>query len=151
MTEVTALLLINPKYPHNVGAAVRAAACWGVETVLFTGSRVSLKRDDKFLRLPREERMRDYQDVKLLNVEKPFDMFPGLTPIGVEFTEGATKLPVFTHLDEAMYVFGPEDGSLNRVTLLQCHDLVVIPTMHCLNLGAAVNVVLYDRETKMWT
>jgi hypothetical protein len=29
-----------------------------------------------------------------------------------------------------------------------CHRFVVIPTHHCLNLAAAVNVVLYDRRLK---
>ena len=37
-----AIVLTRPKYPHNVGAAVRAASCFGIEQVWFTGDRVSL-------------------------------------------------------------------------------------------------------------
>src|SRR5262249_35205478 len=51
-----AVVLINPKYPHNVGAAVRAASCYGIEQVWFTGDRVQLVGERRF-RLPREERM----------------------------------------------------------------------------------------------
>jgi tRNA C32,U32 (ribose-2'-O)-methylase TrmJ len=45
-------------------------------------------------------------------------------------------------------VFGPEDGSLGRATLAQCHRFLVIPTRHCANLSAALYTVLYDRHAK---
>jgi len=45
-------------------------------------------------------------------------------------------------------VFGPEDGSLGRATLAQCHRFLVIPTRHCANLSADVYTVLYDRHAK---
>lgn len=37
------VLLINPKYPHNVGGAYRAAACFGAESVFVVGNRVPLE------------------------------------------------------------------------------------------------------------
>ena len=55
-----AVALVDPKFPHNVGAAVRAASCYGVRQVWFTGDRVRLDGDKRH-RLPREERMRGYQ------------------------------------------------------------------------------------------
>jgi formylglycine-generating enzyme required for sulfatase activity len=60
-----AIALVNPKFPHNVGKAVRAASCFGVKQVWFTGSRVSLEPRGKKYRLPREERMKGYRDVEL--------------------------------------------------------------------------------------
>ena len=50
--------------------------------------------------------------------------------------------------DHSLYVFGPEDGSLGRARLAQCHRLLVIPTRHCANLSAAVYTVLHDRHAK---
>lgn len=50
-----------------------------------------------------------------------------------------------------MYLFGPEDGSLDRAILGLCHRFVVIPTRHCTNLAAAVYTVLYDRHAKRVT
>ena len=32
-----AVVLVDPKFPHNVGAAVRAASCYGVRQVWFSG------------------------------------------------------------------------------------------------------------------
>jgi tRNA C32,U32 (ribose-2'-O)-methylase TrmJ len=46
------------------------------------------------------------------------------------------------------YVFGPEDGSLSGKHLEHCHRFVVIPTRHCVNLSAAVYLILYDRMIK---
>jgi tRNA C32,U32 (ribose-2'-O)-methylase TrmJ len=37
-----AVALIDPKYPHNVGAALRACSCWGVGQLWWTGDRVTL-------------------------------------------------------------------------------------------------------------
>jgi hypothetical protein len=57
-----AVALVDPKFPHNVGAAVRAASCHGVRQVWFSGDRVRLD-GAKRQRLPREERMRGYKEV----------------------------------------------------------------------------------------
>jgi tRNA(Leu) C34 or U34 (ribose-2'-O)-methylase TrmL len=54
----------------------------------------------------------------------------------------------FEHPSDAVYVFGPEDGSLDRAVLGQCHRFVTIPTRHCTNLAAAIYTVLYDRHAK---
>lgn len=143
-----AVALINPKYPHNVGAALRAASCFGLEQVFFTGDRVSLD-STKGARLPREERMKGYQDVDLIQYDPVFDAFPdGTTPVAVELREHAELLPTFEHPQNPLYVFGPEDGGLTRVQLQHCHRFVVLPTRHCVNLAAAVYMVLYDRLVK---
>jgi len=143
-----AVVLINPKFPHNVGAAVRAASCYGVGQVWFTGDRVQLVGERRF-RLPREERMRGYQEVELRHSEVPFDAFDRRAmPVAVELRRNAESLIDFVHPEHAVYVFGPEDGSLDRAVLGLCHRFVVIPTRHCTNLAAAVYTVLYDRHAK---
>ena len=35
-----AIVPVDPKFPHNVGAAVRAVSCYGPGQVWFTGDRV---------------------------------------------------------------------------------------------------------------
>jgi tRNA(Leu) C34 or U34 (ribose-2'-O)-methylase TrmL len=143
-----AVVLVDPKFPHNVGAAVRAASCYGVGQVWFTGDRVQLIGERRY-RLPREERMRGYQEVELRHSDAPFEAFDrGTVPVAVELRKGAESLITFDHPEHAVYVFGPEDGSLDRATLGQCHRFVVIPTRHCTNLAAAVYTVLYDRHAK---
>jgi tRNA(Leu) C34 or U34 (ribose-2'-O)-methylase TrmL len=143
-----AIVLVDPKFPHNVGAAVRAASCYGLGQVWFTGDRVQLVGERRF-RLPREERMRGYQEVELRHSDQPFAAFAtDAVPVAVELRRNAEPLITFDHPERAVYVFGPEDGSLDRAVLGLCHRFVVIPTRHCTNLSAAVYTVLYDRHAK---
>jgi tRNA(Leu) C34 or U34 (ribose-2'-O)-methylase TrmL len=92
--------------------------------------------------------MRGYRDVRMTHAERPFDAFPALTPVAIELRPGSESLLDFEHPDNALYVFGPEDGSLDRGVLGLCHRFVYIPARHCLNLSAAVYTVLYDRHAK---
>lgn len=146
--QTPSIALINPKFPHNVGAAIRAASCFGVKQVFFTGVRIDEElRLSK--RLPREERMKGYKDVELLKDEYFFDRFDkDVIPIAVEITPTSELLTFFEHPEKALYVFGPEDGSIPQVVMRHCHRFVSIPSAHCLNLAAAVNVVLSDRRMK---
>src|SRR5687767_883414 len=101
--QVPAVVLINPKYAHNVGAAVRAASCYGVSQVYFTGDRVATEIQAR-KRLPREERMRGYGEVDLINFDYPFDVFPKeAVPVAVELRPSAELLPIFEHPDKAIY------------------------------------------------
>jgi hypothetical protein len=59
-----AVAMVNPKNPYNVGAALRAASCFGIPQVWFTGDRVKFGLKGA-KRLPREERMKGYRDVEL--------------------------------------------------------------------------------------
>jgi tRNA(Leu) C34 or U34 (ribose-2'-O)-methylase TrmL len=142
-----ALVLIDPKYPHNVGAAVRAASCFGARQIWYTGERVPIEADAGY-RLPREERMRGYKDVDLYQFDEPLSLINRATPVAIEVRDNAEPLPEFEHPENAVYVFGPEDGSIPPPVLARCHRFVIVPTRHCLNLGAAINVVLYDRCLK---
>jgi tRNA(Leu) C34 or U34 (ribose-2'-O)-methylase TrmL len=146
--KVPAVILVNPKFAHNVGAALRACSCFGIPQLIYTGDRIE---GDLALRgrLPREERMKGYQDVEFGACDYPFERLPvDAVPIAVELRDGSTSLTHFVHPENAVYVFGPEDGSLTNVHVRHCHHFVVIPSAHCLNLAAAVNVVLYDRRAK---
>lgn len=146
--ESPAVALINPRYAHNIGGAVRAASCFGAKQVWWTGSRVTLDAS-KGERLPREERMKGYRDVTLVQFDHVFDQFGAdVTPVAIELRHNAESLPDFEHPEKALYVFGPEDGSLGKVELMHCHRFVVIPTEYCVNLAAAVYLVLYDRMVK---
>ena len=140
-----AVVLINPKSPHNVGKALRAASIFGAKSLVWTGTRVDLSQYD---RLPREERMKGYDSVEFRVDDRPFDLFPDTTPVCIELLETAECLTTFAHPTNPVYVFGPEDGSVPPVIRRHCHKFVYIPAYHCPNLSAAVDVVLYDRMAK---
>lgn len=160
----TAVVLINPKTPYNVGSVIRACSIYGVPTLRWTGSRITTaearRKAGSHLkgnrpRLPREERLKDYSNVDWR--EGPDDVVTelvstyGVTPVAVEKREAAEMLDEFVHPERALYVFGPEDGNVPQGVLAICHRFVCIPTVTKstpLNLAAAVNVVLYDRHAK---
>ena len=146
------VLLDNPKYPHNVGGAYRAAACFDADEVWVDGERVPLEPSEGY-RLPREERLRVYRnEVKLRKIDKGYFRFGAernkFTPVVVEVSETAEQLHHFIHPEDAVYIFGPEDGSVSRYYREAGHRFVVIPSYHCLNLAGAVYTVLYDRIAK---
>lgn len=149
MGSDVAVALIDPKWPHNVGQTIRAAAAFGVPQVWMSGHRVSTTGRGKKYRLPREERLRGYGGVSLFEADRPFDAFgPEVTPVAVEVRQSAESLHEFVHPERAVYVFGPEDGGLDRVSLGLCHRFVRIPMLHCANLSAAVWMVLYARHAQ---
>lgn len=141
------IVLIDPKYPHNIGAAIRAASCFGASQVIWSGER-SKKEIEAAKRIPREERMKGYKEVELLWNNYPLaDSNPENT-VCIELLPGTVPLTEFVHPDNATYVFGPEDGSVPKGIRTRCKHFVHIPSHHCLNLSASVYVVLYDRMIK---
>lgn len=140
------LILNRVKYPHNLAAAIRGAACFGASAVAWTGERFSFAEGE---RLPREERMKGYAHVEVIATERPFDLLPkGTVTVCVELTPDAMPLTHFEHPEKAAYIFGPEDGGVCQAFRGLCHVFVYIPAFHCLNLSAAVNVILADRMMK---
>jgi len=145
--KAPAVALINPKDPRNVAQVIRACSCFGIEQCWFTGNRAQINMNG-LTRLPREERMKGYSKVDLIQYDYPFEQFPDATPIGIEVMEGAEMMTTFEHPENAIYVFGPEDGGLSRTARSFCHRFVFIPMAHCANLAASVYITLYDRRLK---
>lgn len=145
-----AVLLDNPKYPHNVGMTYRTCACLGVAQLWYTGDRAA-SAWRVMSRLPREERMPRYSDrTELIPAEGRWlaQFPPGTVPVAVEVSPGAEDLAWFEHPEQAVYVFGPEDGSLSKGTRSACHRFLILPSDGPLNLAVAVGWVLGDRRAK---
>lgn len=135
--------LFNPKSPSNVGAVMRAAGCFRVDSVFYTGKRYPLAA--KFNTDTKDFR----QDIPLNGVDCLLgSVAETMSVVCVELAEGATPLPDFEHPENAFYIFGPEDGTLSQEVIDRADAVVYIPTTSCMNLAATVNVVLYDRLAK---
>lgn len=135
--------LTNPKSPSNVGSVLRAAGCFNVSEILYTGSRydyaAAFCTDTQNL----------VSSIPLTGVNCLIESAPaGAKIVVVELAENACSLPDFEHPENAFYIFGPEDGSVKQKVVNQADSVVYIPTKGCLNLAATVNVVLYDRLAK---
>ena len=131
----------QPKTVENVGAAIRACQAYNAAFMAIMGKRYKrscLDTGSGFKHLP-------LFHVNNLREAIPFDC----VPVAVDLVEGARDLSTYTHPERAFYIFGPEDGTLGRKTTDWCRDTIYIPTSICMNLAATVNVVLYDRLSKM--
>jgi tRNA(Leu) C34 or U34 (ribose-2'-O)-methylase TrmL len=132
--------LDNPKYSINVGNVLRAAGNYNAALVIIAGIRYKKRASDT---------MKAYRHIPLQQVDDlhatiPFDC----VPVAVDLLPDAESIVDYKHPERAFYVFGAEDATLgNRITDW-CRDKIYIPTNHCMNLAATVNVVLYDRLSK---
>ncbi|MFN1515009.1 RNA methyltransferase [Vibrio owensii] len=143
-TKPTAIIgLYNPKSPTNVGAVLRAAGCYDAAQVRYNGTRYS--RAVKF----QTDTQNSQERIQLVEMEDlTANVADDVEIVCVELVVGATALPHFTHPENAIYVFGPEDGSMPQEMVDKAHHVVYVPTHGCMNLAATVNVVLYDRMAK---
>lgn len=122
---------------------MRAAGCYGVDGVYYTGQRYA--RAQKYVTDTHSSK----STIPIQCADSLIEAVPENTKIvAVELVEGATPLPKFTHPAHCFYIFGPEDGTVEQSILDCCDDIVYVPTKGCMNLAATVNVLLYDRMAK---
>lgn len=139
--------LINPKSPDNVGAVLRAAANYRVDKVFYTGDRYprAIERKARTVDMSRKVS----KDVLLSETECLTGVVTeNMKIVCIEFAIDAIPLPEYQHPDNALYIFGPEDGSIEQDIIDQADAVVYVPTVGCMNLSASVNVLLYDRLLK---
>ena len=143
MNNDVVVALTNPKSPTNVGAVLRAAGCFGVGNIVYSGNRYDIAK--KYA----TDTQQAIESVNLNRVENFIDAKPeDYALVCVDLVEGAIPLPNFKHPEKAMYLFGPEDGSIKQELIDKADHVVYMPTKGSLNLAASVNVVLYDRTAK---
>lgn len=137
-----AIGLFHPKATNNVGAVMRAAWVYDARLIVTTGNRYRPVSTDT---------MNAYKHIPLIQADDLFSALPySCVPVAVDLIEGAVPLPLYNHPERAFYIFGPEDGTLGKHITDRCRNTIVVPTRGCMNLAAAVNVVLYDRMAKRW-
>lgn len=136
------LALWRPKTAINVGHVLRTAFNFGAAQVLLTGQRFALSR------IPTNTLQTQLcipcTHVDDLRAAIPWDC----VPVAVDLVDGAIPLPEYEHPRRAMYVFGPEDGTLGAGVTEWCRDVVSIPMAQCANLSVAAGIVAYDRVAK---
>jgi tRNA(Leu) C34 or U34 (ribose-2'-O)-methylase TrmL len=148
------IALTDPKTPSNVGSVMRAAGNYNVDQVLYSGKRYA--HASKF---KTEKHSTDTRNIRhkipltqvddFINIKDLLENISSATKIiCVDLVEGAIPLPHFEHPEEALYIFGPEDGTISQDVIDSADDVVYVPTTGCMNLAASVNVLLYDRLAK---
>lgn len=142
-SPTAAIALFNPKSPLNMGAVLRAAGCFEAHALYYCGQRFN--RASQFI----GDTKLTHEKILIRHLESlQYELPKNLKKIAIELTEGASPLMDFQHPPHAVYIFGPEDGTLPQSLIDHCDEVVYVPTVGCLNLAGAVNVVLYDRMLK---
>ena len=140
MRGYAAIGLDRPKCTANLGGVLRAAGVYAASLVVVSGGRMGKYQTDT---------MRSYKHIPCIEADDLMKAVPYMAvPVVVEITERAKSLFSFCHPESAFYIFGPEDGSVDRRIVERCQLVVKVPTKGCMNLAATVNVVLYDRLCK---
>lgn len=137
---VVAVGLHHPQFSVNIGSVMRASGVFDVDLVAIAGPRRSIAASTDTMNARRHipvVRCASLRDISLYDC----------VPVAVDLVDGAGPLHTYDHPRSAFYIFGPENGTLGASVLDWCRDRVFIPA-GCLNLAAAVNVVLYDRAAK---
>ena len=134
--------LDTPKFPQNIGEVLRACHCHKVAQLnIANGNRKGLTH--------KTNTPMAHRHTPTFFVGSVMDYLPvGVKTVVVELVDNAIPLPEFNHPDRAVYIFGPENGSISQSTIDAADFVVQIPTRDCMNLAATVNVVLYDRMCK---
>jgi len=139
--------LVNPKSPDNVGSVMRAAGNYRVDSVFFTGDRYlrALEFQTQAVNTGRQvgRNIPISKTDCLLN-----EALEDMKIVCIEFAENAISLPEYQHPEQALYIFGSEDGTISQDIIDKADAVVYVPTVGCMNLAATVNVVLYDRLAK---
>lgn len=137
------IVVERSKTRENLGTLIRSAENFGAAFVATVGRRYDREPSDcqaSWRRVPvfHYRTWGEWRDATAF----------AWTPVAVELTDGATPLPAFVHPASAVYLLGPEDGSLSAEAMRGARK-VVIPSLRCLNVAVAGSLVMYDRIAKL--
>ena len=149
------IILHRPRFPENIGAAVRAACNMGISRLMLVSPEdCDLTRILKMATHAAADLVENMEVQSDLRVAlKPFHYIVGTTArTGGQRQELKTPremaeklVPICTNNRVAL-LFGPEDRGLTNAQLRYCHAVVTIPTsdFSSLNLAQAVLILCYE-------
>jgi tRNA(Leu) C34 or U34 (ribose-2'-O)-methylase TrmL len=134
----------HPKTGVNIGTLWRSAAIVDAAFLATIGCRYPAQASDT-IKAPRHTPLWHFDTPEDFWAHIPHDC----RPVAVEIDARAKPLPTFVHPERAVYILGPEDGSLPDIFVKRSYAVVQIPGAYCYNLAVAGSIVLYDRIAKI--
>ena len=135
----------NISKPMNLGNLIRSAHAFGANSVFTINphKRVTENKD----KISKSDTSKSTYHLPYYEWDTIEDITlpKGCKIIGIEITDDAESLPNFVHPMQAMYILGPEKGSLSGKTLSMADHVIKIPTSFSLNVAIAGAIVMYDR------
>lgn len=132
------------KTPANLSSLARSAVCMHASYLFTIGRRYERAAPDT-LNAPAHVPCFNYPALDSFLRHRPLNV----PIVGVELGDDAIPLATFTHPRRAIYLLGPEDGSLSKHAQAACSWIVQIDSRYCLNVATAGAMVMYDRSTKV--
>lgn len=157
MFDFLHIILVETRFPENIGSAARASANFGSASILLV--------KPEMWQIEKASPLATKQGIKLLNEVQVFDTVQDAVKdcvfcVGTSARTGGFRREIQTpkecareiiqYLQKGEHVallFGPEDRGLENQHLEHCHRLVTIPTSpDCasLNLAQAVLLMMYE-------
>ena len=127
-----AIAIVGIKNNQNLGGILRLAVNYKASAVFLIQKR--------FKRSPTDT-LNAAKHLPIIEVDS-IPTIPLATHVYVDFSERAVPIMDFNHPKQALYIFGPEDGTLE---VPPNKKVVYVPTVGSLNVTVAVGTVLYDR------
>jgi tRNA(Leu) C34 or U34 (ribose-2'-O)-methylase TrmL len=135
--------IYNIKHEVNYGTLFRSAYAFEANFIFIIGKRFKKQCSDT-TRSERHIPLFEHETLEQFYYSLPYSA----QLVSVEVTENARDITDFIHPERAVYLLGPEDGSLPSEVLEKSQHIIQIPSKHCLNVAVAGSIVLYDRMLK---
>jgi len=150
-----AVILHEPRYPENIGAAARCCRNMGIPRLITV--RPQLLDQEKMLKMATHEAASLIHDMEVFDSLKealaPFNFVVGTTartgrqrqPTHTP-RQMAEKLVGLSPKNRIALLFGSEKWGLSNAELCRCHALVTIPTssFSSINLAQSVMILCYE-------
>jgi len=134
------LVCYAPKTGTNVGTLLRSAHVFGAAFVATVGRRYQRQASDV---------TKCFRHIPLWHFADEDDFWQHIPyecqSVAVEIHRRSRPLTGFLHPERAVYLLGPEDGSLPESWLDRAAAVVELPGKFCLNLAVAGSIVMHDR------
>ena len=135
----------NISKPMNLGNLMRSAHAFGANSVFTVNPHPRVAENNN--RIKKSDTSKSDTHIPYFewgNIDE-VKMPKGCKLVGIEITDDAENLPNFVHPMQAMYILGPEKGSLSNETLKKSDHIIRIPSKFSLNVAIAGAIVMYDR------
>lgn len=131
----------NAKTEYNVGGLWRSAQILGASFIFTIGRRYEKQSTDT---------TKTWRNIPLFKYDT-FEQFYANIPyscflVGVELTEKATEIERFWHPQRAIYLLGPEDGSISPAAQSKCQSMIKLPGTPCYNVAVAGSLIMFHRK-----
>lgn len=135
-SPINNIAVIGMKNERNLGSILRLAVNYKASAVFIIQKRFKRSQTDT---------LNAAKHLPIIELDS-IPTIPLVKHVYVDFSDRATPIMEFKHPKQALYIFGPEDGTLE---VPPNEKAVYVPTVGSLNVAVAVGTILYDRMLQL--